>query len=848
MRRFLLWSAGGLLALGVVGLFAVWWLVLRDLPDVESLADYKPALTSRVLDRHGAPIGEFFEERRMLTPLDEVPEIVVQAFLAAEDDTFFEHRGVDYVSLLRAGIAVVMAGGEKVQGGSTITQQMVKQLLLSPEKSYTRKIREMVLAQQVEARFSKDEILFLYLNHIYFGSGAYGIGEASRTYFGKTVGEIDAGEAAMLGGLPKAPARNSPYQDPEEAEKRRRYVLSRMLEEGFIDAAAHEDAVVSLPELVGEGTDPYADSGYVTEEVRRRLVELIGNDLVLHGGLTIETTIDLELQREAVRSIQQGIEALDHRRGFRGPLRTVDAAGIEAELAELSRANGTDNDDLRADLGAEPRQGLVLSVDDKAESARIAFGAGVEADLPFETTAWAHAADDDRLHGRDVDAMSDVFQVGDVALFRLAQVDAEPEGETVLAASLYQVPDAQGGLLSFELDTGDVVAMVGGYDFARSEFNRTIQARRQPGSAFKPIVYAAALANGFTPATILHDRPVVYEDLASGFVFKPENYGRQFLGPLTMTEALARSVNNAAIHLLSEVGVDRVMEFAGTLGIHSPLERVLGLALGVSPVTLLELTRAYGILGANGRFVEPRLIARVLDRDGRVILENVSLDPIAPAPVPLIEGSETEATLADAEPEPSTLEAAEPAPLEITFSDDEEALDDDAALRRAPLPEGFVVQPADAFLAASLLRAVVEHPRGTGRRALRLGRPVGGKTGTTNDNTDAWFVGFSPELATGVWVGMDAEALLGRRETGGKAAAPIWVDFMEAALEGRPDRDFDVPDEIVFARIDAKTGKLASPASTSTLFQAFLSGTEPEPSVGGPDIGGTSDRRLRLDF
>ncbi len=843
MRRFLLFGAGGLLALGVAGLVALWWLVLRDLPDVEVLADYRPALTSRVLDRQSRPIGEFFEERRMLTPLEDVPGIVVQAFLAAEDDTFYEHRGVDYVSLLRAGVAVVLAGGEKVQGGSTITQQMVKQLLLSPEKSYTRKIREMVLAQLVEDRYRKDEILFLYLNHIYFGSGAYGIGEAARTYFGKSVGELDVGEAALLGGLPKAPGRNSPYLDPEQAEDRRRYVLSRMLEEGFIDDASHDASLAAPPKLVGEGSDPYADSGYVTEEVRRRLVELIGNDLVLNGGLTIETTIDLELQREAVRAVQQGVEALDHRRGFRGVLRSVGPEGVPEELRQLADANGSEDGAIPDDFFGEARPGVVLSVDDETETARIGFGEGLEASLPFETTSWAHAAEDDSLHGRTVKALSAVFRVGDVSLFRLRREVAEDGAATdpPLLATLYQVPDAQGGLLSFELESGDVIAMVGGYDFARSEFNRAIQAQRQPGSAFKPIVYAAALANGFTPATILHDRPVVYEDLESGFVFKPENYGRQFLGPLTMTEALARSVNNAAIHLLTEVGIDRVLSFAKTLGFHSPLERVLGLALGVSPVTLLELTRAYAIIGANGRFIEPRLIARVLDRDGQVILENVPLDPIAPGPSLLLAlPDNTEPAAATAEPA-SAAEIELEHPISIAFED--ELLEAEATL-----PEGHVMRPTDAYVAASLLRAVVEHPRGTGRRAQRLRRPVGGKTGTTNDNTDAWFVGFSPELATGVWVGMDAEALLGRRETGGRAAAPIWIDFMEAALEGRPKRDFEVPDGIVFARIDAKTGKLASPTSTSTLFQPFVSGTEPQQSLDGVGSGADDRRRLRLDF
>jgi len=826
MRRLLIWGGGALAIAGVVGLAALWWILLRDLPDVETLAHYHPPLTSTVLDRNGTAIGEFFEERRHLVTLEEVPEIVIQAFLAAEDDTFYQHRGVDYASIARAAWAVVMAGGHKVQGGSTITQQMVKQLLLSPEQTYTRKIRELYLAQQVEDRFTKDEILALYLNHIYFGSGAYGIWEAARTYFDTPLADIGPGQAALLAGLPKAPGKNSPFLDPDRAEERRLYVVDRMLEEGFIDPATAEAARVP-PELAHPDTHRYADAGYVTEEVRRRLVDLLGNERVLGGGLTIETTIDIRLQHEAVRAVQTGVENLDHRRGFRGPVRHVEEDAFAAERERLGAANRIADGTVPGNFSATPREGLVVSV--APQSALIAFGPTTTATLAIEDAAWAHPADDESLHGKNVDSLDRVFAGGDVARFRIR----EGEADGALAAVLYQEPDSQGALLSYDLATGDVLAMVGGYAFGSSEFNRALQARRQPGSAFKPIIYAAALERGFTPATILYDRPVVQEDLTSGFVFKPENYGRRFLGPLTMTEALARSVNNAAVHLLSNVGIDHVLSFARRIGISSPLDRVLGLALGVSPVTLLELTRAYGVFAANGRRVEPRLITRVLDRDGNVLIEDVLLDGSLPSPhLALDEGvAGGEAGQAPASP--------------LETSADRTRGDEPDPDR---LPDGYVMRPVDAYLAASLLRAVVEHPRGTGRRARSLGRPVGGKTGTTNDNTDAWFVGFSPGIATGVWVGIDAKALLGRRETGGKAAAPIWIDYMGAALAGRPRREFEAPDGIVFARIDSKTGKLASSDSETTIFQAFEAGTEPTEVEDAASSPSGSGRRLRLDF
>jgi penicillin-binding protein 1A len=588
--------------------------------------------------------------------------------------------------------------------------------------------------------------------------------------------------------MPKAPGRFSPHVNPARAEERRRWVLDRMLEEGFIDEAAHR-AAQPPPRLVAPVSEASHAAAYFTENVRRRLVTLLGNEVVLKGGLVIETTLDARLQREAVLAVRRGLEAYDQRHGWRGALRRVKAAELEAEIPKLAAENGLEAgaDPVTSPLGPT-RLGVVVAAG--AEEARIAFGKEVEARFAYADAKWAEPAKN--------------LAVGDVARFHVSRGE-----DGALRAVLHQQPEVQGALLAIDLASDDVLALVGGYDFAASELDRATQSLRQPGSAFKPIVYTAAVANGFTPASIVMDSPVVYEN------FRPENYGRRFLGALTLAEALARSVNNAAVHLLEDVGIAPTIAMARSLGIRSELEPGLALALGASSVSLLELTRAYAVLGAGGRQVEPRMVVRVLDRDGQVLLEDVPLDERAVEPV---------AAPAAAALDPAAR-APEPGP-----------------------PEGFVLTPAQAYVATSLLRAPIEHPAGTGHAAASLGRPLAGKTGTTNDHTDAWFVGFSPEIAAGVWVGFDQNRLLGKGETGGRAALPIWTDFMRPALEGRPPRDFPAPPGIVFARIDAKTGALASASSESTLFQAFLEGTEPVQAAEATAAGPDSQRALELGF
>ena len=851
-----------------VGALAFYLAFVRDLPDLRSVDDYRPPLASRVVDRNGIPIGEYFVERRRLTPLESVPTHVVQAFVAGEDSSFFEHGGIDYTSIVRAAWKNLAAGGEIKQGGSTITQQMVKGLLLSPERTYRRKIREMILARDIEQRFTKNEILYLYLNQIYFGHGAYGIGDAAHTYFGKSVSALSVSEGAQLAGLPKAPSRYSPYADPEQADIRRTYVLERMLADGFIDQQTYEMALADAPVLrESRSGEDFEAAAYFTEEVRRYLFEELGGHLVLNGGLLVETSLDLELQKTAVAGVREGLVDLDRRQGYRGPVRLVDASEIEAELTRLSEENGlrepaeaepalpvdpvdevlaevateAEAETLEAELEGEvievplvlpdgPLLGVVTEVDAKAERALVGLAPGVEAVVHLRDVSWAREPDP-KAAPRRVRSIDGVFAVGEVARFVAVRPEAaddaeadEPAGE--LHVTLYQEPQVEGALLSIDLATGDVLAMVGGYDFARSQFNRATQARRQPGSAFKPLIYAAAIATGgYTPASILWDRPVVYVDKTSGFTWRPRNYGRSFYGPITLRQSLVRSVNNSTVHLFRDVGVSFVIDYVRRLGIESPLNRDLSLALGSSDVTLLELTRAYAVFPNRGRRVTPRFIRRVTDRDGNVLMENVALGT-----VPL-----DEADLLD---EPDWVDvAASPEEIEEAF--------EAASLEGGGREQ--LVSTEEAFLVTDLLRAVVVDPKGTGWRLRALRRPVAGKTGTTNDQADAWFMGFSPEIVTGVWVGHDESRVLGWGETGSRAAAPIWVEFMKAALEELPVRDFGVPESIVFARIDRKTGLLADASSQDTVFQAFLSGTEPTESASTARTTSEGRRLLRMD-
>lgn len=822
------------------GAAVVYWLLIRDLPDFRNVADYRPPVSSIVLDREGRLIGEFYTDQRRLVPIEEIPRHVKLAFVSAEDGKFYEHQGFDFVAILRAAIANLREGGI-AQGASTITQQTVKSLLLSPERTYERKLREILLARRIEQALSKDEILYLYLNQIYFGHGAWGIGQAARSYFGKEAKDLSISEAALLAGLPQRPSAYDPSRNPEAAEARRRYVLGRMLAEGHIDAATHARELASPPVVADHSEhEAFEVAGYFTEEVRRFLYEALGQDAVLEQGLRIETTLDLDLQRVARTAVRRGLVAQDHRHGYRGPVRRTPPDAREAELLKLAFANAgleareaLDEEDrakaearIRERLAAgDALEGLVLAVDAERQRARVGFGAGVEGRAALADVDWARKPNPN-LRPRRVSSIGEIFAEGDVVRFvRLPPEDAGAEkdhgeragdgagrqrvdaaDERIVRLDIGQTPFAQGALLSLDNATGDVLALVGGYDFATSEFDRAVQAQRLPGSAFKPFIYGAALTRGYTPVSTLIDRPVVYTDPSSGYVWAPRNYGRKNYGPMTMRDALKKSINNATVYLFRDIGPSYVIEHARRFGFESRLTPDLSLALGTSAVTLLELTRAYAVYPRGGLRMVPRFIRRVTDRDGNVLLENVPLGgeppPLPPLPAPAVADRE-DAVAGD--PDDAVVAAGWP---------------------NDPEAPNRVVSEADAYLMCDMLQAVTRE--GTAASLAKYGRTFAGKTGTTNEYSDAWFMGFSPEITTGVWVGNDENQVLGYGETGGTTALPIWTEYMLAAVAPYPDRQFQAPPDVEFRRVDKTTGLLADERTQDAYFQPFRAGTAPE--------------------
>lgn len=642
-----------LLILGVVvlaaGATAFYFAIVFDLPRLTTLKDYRPYVVSEVYADDEILIGEFFIENRTIVPLAQMPKMLIKAFVAAEDARFFEHKGIDYWRILGAAFRNIEAL-DVVQGGSTITQQIAKSFFLTPEKSLTRKLKEAILAQRIEHYLTKNEILFLYLNQIYLGEGAYGVGAAAKTYFGKSVQHLTLAECALLAGLPPAPNSFSPLRNPKKARERQLYVLHRMVERKMITPEQAKKAEVEEIRLRPKGPKGYLEAPYVLEQVRVYVEEKYGKDMLYKGGLKIYTTLNTHLQRAAQRAVLKGLE------------------------------------DYEARAGKGKGKGQV-----------------------------------------------------------------------------------QGALVALDPQTGYILAMVGGRDFTASQFNRATQARRQAGSAFKPIVYAAALDKGFTPATIIVDEPFKYVDVPGKEPWEPQNFDREFWGPITLRKALTFSRNVVTVKIAQTIGVDYIIQYAQNLGIKSKLEPHLSLALGAANVTLLELTSAFGVFAAQGFRAEPILITRIVDKDGN-ILEEV---------------------------EPSAIE---------------------------------VISPQTAYIMTSLMQSVIQE--GTGQKAKALGRPAAGKTGTTNDTRDAWFIGYIPQnIVAGAWVGFDIEKPLGPHETGAVAALPIWLEFMKEAVAGIPEENFSVPDGIVFVKIDAATGEPVSssnpPKSGKIIFECFKEGTAP---------------------
>ena len=773
-KTLILWSfmLGLVLILcGGVASLVVYYSISKDLPKISSLSDYHPSVITTVYADDGRNIAEFFKERRIVLPLSEMPPMLIDAFVAAEDSRFYKHRGIDFISIVRAFFKNLEAG-TIVQGGSTITQQVTKSFLLTPERSYKRKFREAILAYRIDKAFSKKDVLYLYLNQIYLGHGAYGVQAASENYFAKSIKELNLAECAMLAGLPQAPSKYSPFRNPERAKQRQIYVLNRMVEEGYITNIQATEAINTQLDIKPRRNLYIEKVPVYTEHVRRHLEKKYGSDVLYTQGLKVYTAVNIDMQKIAREEIQKGLADLDKREGFRGPLQRIKAEEVES----FSQT-------LQAEFEKSPLvegsvfKGVVIAVDDRKKTVTVRLG-NSQGVIAFEDMKWARKPDPMvAYHQAKIKNPSEALAVGDVILVK---VKGKQEDQDLWALALEQVPVAQAALMCIEAETGLVKAMIGGRDFKETQFNRAIQSRRQPGSAFKPLIYAAALDKEFedpekfyTPATIIVDSAIVFKDEERDFTWKPRNYKETFFGPTLFRKALAKSRNLVTIKILQDIGVDYAIEYATKLGIESTLSRDLSIALGSSGISLLELLKAYSVFTNHGYLVDSVFILKVEDRNGNV------LEEMAPE-------------------------------------------------RRK------VMEKSTAFIMTSLLEGVVQN--GTGWRAKELKRPAAGKTGTTNNLYDAWFVGYTPQYITGVWVGLDEEAPMGKGETGSRAASPIWVEFMKRVHEGVPVEVFQPPEGVVFAKIDAETGLLPIAESETVIFECFKDGTVPTEHTKAPGV------------
>ncbi|MGE4558041.1 MAG: penicillin-binding protein 1A [Desulfovibrionaceae bacterium] len=755
-KKIVAWIVGLMALMAVAaagGMIALYFWAVQELPSFKKLTDYRPPLVTTVTAQDGRLLGYFYRERRFLVRLDQMSPWASKAFLAAEDDTFYQHEGVDVRAIFRAFVANLRAGDIR-QGGSTITQQVIKRLLLSSEKSYERKLKEAILAYRLEKYLSKDEILTIYLNQIFFGAGAYGVEAAARTYFGKHAADLTLAEAALLAGLPKAPSHYDPYKHPELARLRQKYVLDRMLDLRWISRKQYEQAV-NEPLVYQSMPDPSWSIGpYYLEEVRRQLIAMYGEDMVYEGGLTVRAACSLDHQIVADEALKNGLIASTKRRGWGGPV----AAATLAELA------GGVFGDLQPEQDLKQGQWVKAAVLKVEESgAQVLFG-NRTAYMPVASMGWARKPDPEVAHDfvKDIADARKVLKKGDVVWASIQEFpDKSNKGRFILG--LEQEPEIEGALVSMDPKTGDVLALSGGYSFARSQFNRATQAARQPGSAFKPIVYSAALDNGYTAASVEIDGPITYDDKEHNKIWRPQNFENKFYGPTLLRTALVKSRNLVTIRVAQKIGVDAIIDRAEALGLETDFPRDLSVALGSASVTLLNLCQAYTAFPRGGSCVKPRLILDVKSAWG-----------------------------------------------DTMYASREETYD--------------AISPQTAYIIASLMEEVVQH--GTGFRAKVLHRPVAGKTGTSNNEQDAWFIGYTPYLLTGVFVGFDQVKPMGQYETGSRAAAPIFVEYRKHVEGNYTEQDFEQPPGIVMTRV-TPDGLLAGPNAKESYFLPFKAGTQP---------------------
>ena len=792
MLRFIFYA---LLSLAIAGLVAAGLLlgyIVPQLPPVETLREVQLQTPLRVYTSDHKLIAEFGEKRRLPVAIQDVPELMKQAFIAAEDDRFYSHPGVDWVAITRAAIELIQSG-EKRQGGSTITMQVARNFFLSPEKTYERKLKEVVLAMIIERELSKDEILELYLNKIFLGHRSYGVGAAAQVYYGKTIGQLTLPEIATIAGLPKAPSRTNPISNAEGARDRRAYVLGRMLALGVISETEHDDANATevQAEWHGQAVESYAP--HLAEMVRDFMLSNYGDDAYT-AGMKVMTTVDSQLQQAAVEAVRKNLMAYDFRHGYRGSEAQVELSDSDdpEELDRLLRPYQPIGD-LHA--------ALVLVVDEQKAIVRTRQHGTIT--ILWDGLRWARRYLSVDSRGPRLKQASDLLQRGDVVRVVWHVPEAETADETVVPGGywrLAQLPEIEGALISLRSGDGAIKSLVGGFDFKRSKFNRITQAKRQPGSNFKPFIYSAALEKGFTAASFINDAPIVFDAPGLESAWRPENYSGKYFGPTRLREALTKSRNLVSIRLLRAIGVEFASDYVTRFGFAAEqLPANLSMALGSGEVTPEEIVNGYAMLANGGYEVSRYFVARIEASDGSVLYE---ADP---------------ATVCEVCEKVSLDEEGEPVDLQTLMS-----MDSLPPARQAKR----VISAENAWIINSILQDVIKF--GTGRKARSLGRKdIGGKTGTTNDQKDAWFSGFNREVVTTVWVGFDKVAALGKRETGAQAALPMWIDYMRHALSGTPESTVERPPGLITVRIDPATGLLAGANHPDAIFESFRQGRVP---------------------